>query len=609
VTTRKTQEPARAQDRRRAGGYPGDLTDAQWQVIAVHLPAQRPGRRGRPRIWPLRRIIEAILYLDRAGCAWRYLPADFPPWQTVYGYFAAWRDDGTLARLHSELRTRARAAAGRNLEPTAAVIDSQSVRAADTVPKATRGWDAAKKVNGRKRHIAVDVTGLVPDVVITAASVQDRDAARPLLWNTRRACRHVRLVWAGAGYHAGQLAAWAATLKMTLQIVAKRDPARLRDPAPPLGRRADLRLDQQAPPHRPRLRAPARQPRSHDLVGHDRPHDPPPSPARPIIRRSLSSSAAQMFDQTIKGPRIVPPPVFSAVRPSDEGGPSMLIATPGQDGYLAPANQDLGASRPRHPGRAENWTVAKYLAYWLEHVVRPERKPRTYQGYEGVVHLYLIPELGSKRLAKLAAQDVRVFITRIRAQCLCCKHGVDAARNEPQCRARPGGKCCESRLSVRMVQSIHAVLGNALESAVREAVIPRNVAKLVKVTTPKYTVNRGLTVAQARRVLRAAEGERLYALYVLALCLGLRRGELLGLRWDDIDLDTGTLEVIQTLQRVGGALRLVRPKAEGSARTVPFPPLCIDALREHRRQQFSERADAWPGCLGSGPRSQTTSPS
>jgi transposase len=189
----------------RARGYPSDLTDAQWQVIAPHLPTERPGRRGRPRIWPVRRIVEAILYLDRTGCAWRYLPTDFPPWQTVYSYFAAWRDDGTLARLHNELRAQVRAVAGRTSQPTAAVIDSQSVRAADTVPRASRGWDAAKKVNGRKRHIAVDVTGLVLDMVITAASVQDRDAARPLLWNTHRACRRVRLVWADAGY-TGKLA-------------------------------------------------------------------------------------------------------------------------------------------------------------------------------------------------------------------------------------------------------------------------------------------------------------------------------------------------------------------------------------------------------------------
>jgi transposase len=199
------------------------LTDAQWQVIAAHLPGEQPGRRGRPRIWPRRRIIEAILYLDRTGCAWRYLPCDFPPWQTVYGCFAAWRDDGTLARLHAELRALARAAAGRKPQPTAAVIDSQSVRAADTVPKASRGWDNARKVNGRKRHIAVGTTGLVLDVVITAASVQDRQGARPLLWNTHRACRHVRLVWADAGY-AGKLATWAAAMRMTLQIVSRRHP-------------------------------------------------------------------------------------------------------------------------------------------------------------------------------------------------------------------------------------------------------------------------------------------------------------------------------------------------------------------------------------------------
>src|SRR5215471_2014425 len=219
--------PARAQGTRgrsgRARGYPSDLTDAQWLVLAAHLPGERPGRRGRPRIWPRRRIIEAILYLDRTGCAWRYLPSDFPPWQTVYTYFAAWRDDGTLARLHAQLRAQVRAAAGRSPEPTAAVIGSQSVRAADTVPRACRGWDAAKKVNGRKRHIAVDTTGLILDVVITPASVQDRQGARPLLWNLHQACRRVRLVWADAGY-SGKLAAWAASLKMTLQIVAKRDP-------------------------------------------------------------------------------------------------------------------------------------------------------------------------------------------------------------------------------------------------------------------------------------------------------------------------------------------------------------------------------------------------
>jgi putative transposase len=208
---------------RRARGYPSDLTDGQWQAIAAHLPREVPGRRGRPRVWPLRRITEAILYVDRTGCGWRYLPADFPPWRTVYGYFAAWRDDGTLARLHDALRAQVRTAAGRHLEPTAAVIDSQSVRAADTVPRASRGWDNAKKVNGRKRHIAVDTMGLLLAVVITAGSVQDRDAARPLLWNLHRACRRIRLIWAD-GVYAGKLVTWAAsTLKLTVQIVRRPD--------------------------------------------------------------------------------------------------------------------------------------------------------------------------------------------------------------------------------------------------------------------------------------------------------------------------------------------------------------------------------------------------
>jgi len=168
-------------------------------------------------------IVNAILYVNRTGCAWRYLPKDFPPWRTVYGYFAAWRDNGVLQQVHDQLRDAARAAAGRDPQPTAAVIDSQSVRAADTVPKTSRGWDNAKKVNGRKRHIAVDTAGLVLAVVVTAASVQDRDAAKPLLWNLARTCTAIRLAWADAGY-AGKLVTWAKTnLKLTVEIVRKRD--------------------------------------------------------------------------------------------------------------------------------------------------------------------------------------------------------------------------------------------------------------------------------------------------------------------------------------------------------------------------------------------------
>ena len=194
-------------------------------LIEPLLPAPRCGgpAGGRPEAHPRREIINAIRYLVRCGCPWRSLPADFPPWQTVYHHFHRWQADGTTARIHDLLRGQARQVAGRAHEPTAAVIDSQSVRAADTVPKASRGWDNAKKVNGRKRHIAVDAMGLVLAVVITAASVQDRDAARPLLWNLRRACGQVRLVWADTGYSAHRLTAWAAALRITLQLVHRPD--------------------------------------------------------------------------------------------------------------------------------------------------------------------------------------------------------------------------------------------------------------------------------------------------------------------------------------------------------------------------------------------------
>jgi len=202
--------------------YPSSMTDQEWAIIEplVGPPARPHG--GRPPKHPLRAIIDAIRYLVRAGCAWRLLPGDFPPWQTVYWWFAKWASDHTLDRVHDTLRDQVRTAAGRNPAPSAAVIDSQSVRAADTVPRASRGWDAGKKVNGRKRHIAVDTLGLLLAVLVTAACVQDRDAARPLLWRLRAGYRGIRWVWADGGY-AGKLVAWAASvLHVVVDIVRKR---------------------------------------------------------------------------------------------------------------------------------------------------------------------------------------------------------------------------------------------------------------------------------------------------------------------------------------------------------------------------------------------------
>jgi transposase len=182
-----TAGPTSLADGQRRPRYPSDTTDTEWVLIEPLLPSPACTRvaGGRPEAHPRREVVDAIRYLVHNGCVWRALPADFPPWRTVYGFFARWAADGTLDRVHDALRDQVRLDAGRRRQPSAAIIDSQSVRAADTVPKQSRGFDAAKKVNGRKRHVAVDTLGLLLVVLVTAASVQDRDGARPLLWRLR----------------------------------------------------------------------------------------------------------------------------------------------------------------------------------------------------------------------------------------------------------------------------------------------------------------------------------------------------------------------------------------------------------------------------------------
>ena len=218
-----TAQPTSPQPSQRRRRYPSDTTDQEWALLEPLLPppACTQASGGRPEAHPRREVIDAIRYLVHNGCVWRALPADYPPWRTVYGFFARWAANGTLDRVHDSLRTQVRVAAGRHPQPSAAIIDSQSVRAADTVSRASRGFDAGKKVNGRKRHIAVDTLGLLLVVVVTAASTQDRDAARPLLWRLRASHRRIRLVWADAGY-AGNLVVWAATLGLRVEIVRRR---------------------------------------------------------------------------------------------------------------------------------------------------------------------------------------------------------------------------------------------------------------------------------------------------------------------------------------------------------------------------------------------------
>jgi transposase len=199
--------------------YATDLTDAQWSLIEPILPP--PDLTGRHEKHPRREIVNAIFYLLRTGCAWRMLPHDLPPWQTVYRYFRRWSDDGTVDAIHDRLRDRLRDADGRDPMVSAGVIDAQSVKGADTVGTRTRGYDAGKRINGRKRHIVVDTLGLLLLVTVTTAGVQDRTAAHRVLEQLRFAMASVLTVFADGGY-AGKLVAYARhRLRLAVEVVVK----------------------------------------------------------------------------------------------------------------------------------------------------------------------------------------------------------------------------------------------------------------------------------------------------------------------------------------------------------------------------------------------------
>jgi transposase len=214
--------------RDRVPRYPSDLTDEQWKTLeprAREVMKELVIAEGRPMVHDLRAMCDAVAYMVRNGVEWRALPADFPPWDAVYAFYERWNKRGLPGELVRRLRERLRDRQGRTPEPTACIVDSQIVKCADTVPKASRGYHGGKKITGRGRHLAVDCEGWLLALVVTAASVSDKAGAKLLVIRLFDAFSTLQIMWADSGYDGAPLARWVKTVAaITLEVVKRTSP-------------------------------------------------------------------------------------------------------------------------------------------------------------------------------------------------------------------------------------------------------------------------------------------------------------------------------------------------------------------------------------------------
>lgn len=267
----------------------------------------------------------------------------------------------------------------------------------------------------------------------------------------------------------------------------------------------------------------------------------------------------------------------------------------------------------RRPVVTASQTVGDFLGYWMREVIEPNRAPLTVATYESLVRLYLVPGIGAKRLDRLSVRDVQTWLNGLRTACQCCAQGKDARRPEGQRRCCAVGKCCRQAPSSRTIRDLRTVLRSALSTAQREELVTKNAAALVTVPSGRARKPQAWTSDEARAFLESAraDGDPLYALYVLVLVLGLRKGEALGLAWKEVDLDVGELAVRWQVQRVHRELLRRETKTEASDATLPLPALCVTALRFRAERQArtgtrpvrSGRATGWSSPAGSACRS------